>query len=143
MQTIPQSKLRAVIWIDHEMALIVVTKDNYLVKKEILHSNLDQQLHEERHHEHPLHKETRRKEILKRFYKTVLFRLKNIDQILVTGPAEAKYELGTQLEHHKGLKGKFEGISSTAKMHNHELINYAERYWADNDSADSDFTSKK
>jgi len=57
MQTIPQSKLRAVIWIDHEMALIVITKDNRFVKKEVLHSNLDQQLHEETHHEHPLHKD--------------------------------------------------------------------------------------
>jgi len=95
MQTIPQPKLCAVIYIDHEMALIVITKDNRFVKKEVLHSNLDQQLHEETHHDHPLHKDAHRKEILKRFYKTILFRLKNVDQILVTGPAQAKYELGT------------------------------------------------
>jgi len=143
MQTILQSKLRAVIWIDHEMALIVLTKDNRFVKKEIIHSNLDQQLHEETHHEHPLHKDSHRQEILKRFYKTILFRLMNVDQILITGPAQAKYEFGTQLKHHRGFKGKIEGIASATKMKNDELINYAERYWADNDSANHGSTSQK
>jgi hypothetical protein len=43
-----------------------------------VNSDLDQQLHEETHHERSLHKDAHRKEILKRFYKTILFIMETI-----------------------------------------------------------------
>ena len=110
------------------------------IENEEIHYNLDQLLHDKTRHQHLTHKDTHQAEILKHFYKAILFGLGNIDEILIIGPAKAKNELVRKLEQHKESMGKVLGIESVAKMTDFELIRFEARHWTGSESEDINLT---
>jgi len=118
---------RVAIWIDHREALLVAFVADQLQQEEELVSEVRPHTHGGGWSQHRF--EAHRHEMLKHFYDDVIQHLGLVDEILILGPGQAKYELRARIEHHKGLKGKVVDVTSTDQLTEAELIDQAEAFF--------------
>ena len=115
------------IWIDHRSATVLTfTGDNLEREQEFL-SNAGPHTHGGGWSQRRI--EAHRHEMLKHFYEEIIQHLGPVDEILILGPGQAKYELKKRIEHHKGLKGKVMDLDSAPEMSEVELIAQAEAFF--------------
>jgi peptide subunit release factor 1 (eRF1) len=116
------------IWIDHRSATVLTfTGDNLKREQEFL-SNAGPHTHGGGWSQR--HIEAHRYEMLKHFYEEIIQHLGPVDEILILGPGQAKYELNKRLEHNKGLKGKvMDLVNAPEEMSEVELIAQAEAFF--------------
>ena len=119
------------IWIDHRIAFIVYVPDsrfhngkNIWVEEGLGNGEPGHSLQHQNGH---------RQEALKRFYDKVICQLKHlihVNEILIMGPGQAKYEFRHRINHHKVLKGKIADIQNASRMSEKELKAFASQYFA-------------
>jgi hypothetical protein len=56
--------------------------------------------------------------------------LGTVDEIFILGPGQAKHELRSRIEHHKGLRGKAVDLKTTDKLSEEQFLLEAEKYFA-------------
>ncbi len=116
------------IWIDHRSATVLTfTGDNLEREQEFL-SNAGPHTHGGGWSQRRI--EAHRHEMLKHFYEEVIHHLGPVDEILILGPGQAKYELSKRIDHHRGLKGKVMAIVNAQELSEADLITQAEAFFA-------------
>ena len=119
---------RIVIWIDHREALLAVFVADQLQQEEELFSDAGPHTHGGGWSQHRI--DAHRHEQLKHFYDEIIDHLGMVDEIMILGPGQAKHELKTRIEHHKGLRGKVVSLESSDKLSEEQFIMRAEEYFA-------------
>ena len=112
------------IWIDHRSATTLTFTGEDLEREQEFLSNAGPHTHGGGWSQRRI--EAHRHEMLKHFYEEIIQHLGPVDEILILGPGQAKYELNDRIEHHKGLKGKVMDLVSAPEMSEVELITQAE-----------------
>jgi peptide subunit release factor 1 (eRF1) len=115
------------IWIDHRSATVLTFIGDDLKKEQEFLSNAGPHTHGGGWSQRRI--EAHRHEMLKHFYEEIIQHLGPVDEILILGPGQAKYELRDRIEHHKGLKGKIMDLVSAPEMSEVELITQAEGFF--------------
>lgn len=118
---------RVAIWIDHREALLAVFVADQLRREDEIDSDAGPHTHGGGWSQHSL--EAHRHEMLKHFFDEVVQHLGPVDEILVLGPGQAKYELRDRIKHHKGLKGKVVDLVTVPKLTEADLIEQAATYF--------------
>jgi peptide subunit release factor 1 (eRF1) len=115
------------IWIDHRSATVLTFTGENLEREHEFLSDAGSHTHGGGWSQRRI--EAHRHEVLKHFYEEIIQHLGPVDEILILGPGQAKYELKKRLEHHKGLKGKVMDVVSAPEMSEVELIAQAEAFF--------------
>ncbi len=115
------------IWIDHRLASALTFTGENLDREQEFLSNAGSHTHGGGWSQRRI--EAHRREMLKHFYEEVIQHLGPVDEILILGPGQAKYELKKRIDHHKGLKGKVMDLVSAPEMSELELITQAEAFF--------------
>jgi peptide subunit release factor 1 (eRF1) len=115
------------IWIDHNEAFLAKFHDEQLTNEEEINSDVGPRTHGGGWSQHRI--EAHRHEQLKHYYDEVVEHLGNVDEILILGPGQAKHELRTRIERHKGLRGKVVALRTTDKISEDQFIQEAEDYF--------------
>lgn len=119
---------RVAIWIDHQEAILITFRGEAVIGKEDLFSEAGPHTHGGGWAQHRI--EAHRHEVLKHYYEEVIGHLGPVDEILILGPGQAKYELHHSVDHHKGLRGKVVAVRSASRLTKHELIAEADQFFA-------------
>jgi peptide subunit release factor 1 (eRF1) len=115
------------IWVDHQEAYLAKFKDEQLVREEEIDSEVGPRTHGGGWSQHRI--EAHRHEQLKHYYDEIVEHLGPVDEILILGPGQAKHELRSRIEHHKGLRGKVVDLKTTDKISEEQFIREAEAYF--------------
>jgi stalled ribosome rescue protein Dom34 len=115
------------IWVDHQEAFLAKFQDEQLTKEEEINSEIGPDTHGRDWSRH--HIEAHHHEQLKHFYDEIVEHLGTVDEILIMGPGQAKHELRSRIEHHKGLRGKGVDLKTTDKISEEQFIHEAEEYF--------------
>ena len=115
------------IWIDHRSATVLTFTGENLMREQEFLSNAGPHTHGGGWSQRRI--EAHRYEMLKHFYEEIIQHLGPVDEILILGPGQAKYEVRERIEHHKGLKGKVMDLVSAPEMSELELIAQAEAFF--------------
>jgi peptide subunit release factor 1 (eRF1) len=116
------------IWVDHQEAFLAKFEDEQLTREEEIDSEAAPRTHGGGWSQHRI--EAHRHEQLKHFYDEIVDHLGAVDEILILGPGQAKHELRTRIEHHKGLRGKVIDLKTTDKISEEKFIQEAEDYFS-------------
>ena len=74
-------------------------------------------------------REEKNKQILKKYYESVISKIKNNDSIIIIGPAEAKKELYKQMATSKELIEKVELIENADSMTDNQVVATLKKYF--------------
>jgi len=116
------------IWVDHQECLLVKFHNEQLLREEEIDSSVDPHTHGGGWSQHRI--EAHRHEQLKHFYDEIVEHLGSVDEILILGPGQAKHELRSRIERHKGLRGKVADLITTDKISEEQFIQEAEEYFS-------------
>lgn len=119
---------RVAIWIDHREAILVGFRGEQVTGEKELFSEVGPHTHGGGWAQHRF--EAHRHELLKHYYDEVIQHLGPVDEILLLGPGQAKYELHHSIDHHKGLKGSVVAVRSTSRLTEQQVIAEAEEFFA-------------
>ncbi len=122
-----QSTRQVAIWVDHHEAFLAKFRNDQLTREEEIDSNAGSHTHGGGWSQHRI--DAHRHEQLKHFYDAIINHLGLVDEIVILGPGQAKHELKTRIEHHKGLRGKVVAIKSTDKLTEEQFVIRAEEYF--------------
>ena len=127
------------IWIDHEKAMIVTlvgngyklnTIESDIVTRERVDGETrkygrfgDQSLSQEKH------KERRIKEQTSHFLKNLLSEIKDVDELVLFGPANMKQELEKQILHDATLASKLQAVESADSMTENQMVAWVKRFY--------------
>lgn len=121
-----------VIWIDHRTAIMVYfPNDRFQNGKNVW---TEKGLNDQGHDHSIQHQNGHRQEALKHYYDNVINQLKHlvhVNDILILGPGQAKYELCHRIDHHKTLRRKIKNIQDAPQMSESELEDFANQYFND------------
>ena len=118
---------RVAIWIDHREAILIAFRGEAVIGEEELFSEAEPRTHGGGWSQHRI--EAHRHEMLKHYYEEVIQHLGPVDEILILGPGQAKYELHQRIEHHKGLRGKVMAMRGTSRLTEQEIVAEAEQFF--------------
>ncbi len=118
---------RVAVWIDYREAVLIAFRGETVIGEEELLSEAGPHTHGGGWSQHRF--EAHRHEVLKHYYEEVIQHLGPVDEILLLGPGQAKYELHHSIDHHKGLKGKVMAVRSASSMTEHEIVAAAEQFF--------------
>jgi len=116
---------RVAIWIDHREAILIAFRGEQVIGEKEYFSEAGPRTHGGGWAQHRI--EAHRHEMLKHYYDEVTQHLGPVDEILILGPGQAKYELHRSIDHHKGLRGKVVAVHSTSRLTEQAVIAEAER----------------
>ena len=132
-----------VVWLDHETAVMIKIQDSHMEIFHI-HSQNNEQLashngnvlsesggHHDFSHERKI--ERRHGEHLHHYYQNIIHNMKDIKEILILGPGEAKFELENEMAKFKGLSSKIISIQSTDKLSENQIVSKARKFFNLND----------
>jgi peptide subunit release factor 1 (eRF1) len=122
------STRQVAIWVDHHEAFLAKFLNDQLTREEELDSSAGSHTHGGGWSQHRI--DAHRHEQLKHFYDEIIDHLGVVDEIMILGPGQAKHELKTRIEHHKGLRGKVVSLESSDKISEEQFIMRAEEYFA-------------
>ncbi len=127
------------IWIDHEKAIIITldggrhklkTIESYIVTRDRIDGETksygrfgDQSLSQEKH------KERRIKEQTSDFLKSLLSETKNVDELVLFGPANMKKELEKQILHDATLASKLKAVVSADSMTENQMVAWVKNFY--------------
>ena len=117
-----------VVWLDHREAILLSFNDAHLLHEEELFSDVAPHTHGGGWSQRRI--ETHRHAILDHFYEEIIQNLTGADEILIYGPGQAKHELRSRIERHKGLRGKVVDLITTDKISEEQFIQEAEEYFS-------------
>ena len=115
------------IWVDHQEAFLAKFLNEQLTHEEEIDSNVGPRTHGGGWSQDRI--EAHRHEQLKHFYDEIVEHLGSVDEILILGPGQAKHELCSRIEHHKGLRGKVADLKTTDKISENQFLQAAEEYF--------------
>jgi len=115
------------IWVDHQEAFLAKFQDEQLTREKEFNSKIGSDTHGRGWSRH--HFDAHYHEQLKHFYDEIVEHLGSVDEILILGPGQAKHELRSRIEHHKGLHGKVLDLKTTDKLSEEQFIREAEKYF--------------
>jgi peptide subunit release factor 1 (eRF1) len=121
------STRQVAIWVDHQEAFLAKFQNEQLAREEEIDSEVGPHTHGGGWSQHRI--EAHRHEQLKHFYDEIVEHLGSVDEIIILGPGQAKHELRTRIEHHKGLRGKVVDLRTTDKISEDQFIEEAEEYF--------------
>jgi peptide subunit release factor 1 (eRF1) len=128
MSTQNKRKTRQVaIWVDHNEAFLAKFQNDLLNREEEIYSNADPHTHGGGWSQHRI--DAHRHEQLIHFYDEIVGHLGQVDEILILGPGQAKHELRSRIEHHKGLRGKVLELKTTDQISEEQFVKEAENYF--------------
>ena len=127
------------IWIDHEKALII-TLDRGRYKLKTIESNIvtrdridgetksygrfgDQSLSQEKH------KERRIKEQTSNYLKNLLSEIKDMDELVLFGPANMKKELEKLIHNDTTLASKLKSVVSADSMTENQMVAWVKNFY--------------
>ncbi len=116
------------IWVDHHEAYFASFTNKQLTKDVDINSDADPHTHGGGWAQHRI--DAHRYEQLKHFYDAIVEQLGNVDEILIMGPGQAKHELRSRIEHHKGLRGKVVAMETTDKIAESQFLVKAEDFFS-------------
>ena len=127
------------IWLDHEKAIIVTlvgngyklnTIESDIVTRERVDGETrkygrfgDQSLSQEKH------KERRIKEQTSHFLKNLLSEIKDVDELVLFGPANMKKELEKQILHDATLAPKLQAVESADSMTENQMVAWVKKFY--------------
>lgn len=121
-----------VIWIDHRTAIMVYfPNDRFQNGKNVW---TEKGLNDQEHDHSIQHQNGHRQEALKHYYDHVINQIKHlvhVNDILILGPGQAKYELCHRIDHFKSLRRKIKNIIDAPQMSESELEDFANQYFTD------------
>lgn len=128
------------IWIDHEKALIItlnrgkyklktiesdiVTRDRIDGETKSYGKFGDQSLSQEKH------KERRIKEQTSKYLKSLLSEIKNVDELVLFGPANMKKELEKQILNDITLSSKLKAVVSADSMTENQVVAWVKNFYS-------------
>ncbi len=115
------------IWIDHQEAVIMDISDIKSNEKNKIVTVTGP--HPKKNGNSPQRADTHRREELKHFYDSVIYHLDKADQILILGPAQAKFELRERIQHYKKLKNKALTLQNAPQLNEKALLGRVKRYF--------------
>lgn len=121
------SARQVAIWVDHHEAFLAKFQDEQLDREEEIYSHAGPHTHGGGWSQHRI--DAHRHEQLNHFYDEILEHLGTVDEILILGPGQAKHELRSRIEHHKGLRGKVVQLKTTDKISEEQFTKEAEAYF--------------
>lgn len=127
------------IWLDHEKAIIISldrgryklnTIESDIVTRERIDGETkkygrfgDQSLSQEKH------KERRIKEQASNFLKNLLSEIKNVDELVLFGPANMKKELEKHILNNTTLTSKLKAVVSADRMTENQMIAWVKKFY--------------
>jgi len=118
------------IWIDHRAAILVYFPgDRFQNGKNVW---IEEGLNGEKRDHSLQHRNGHHQEALKHYYKHIIDKLRHmvhINDIIIMGPGQAKYELRRHIDQHKFLKGKIRSIQNASQMSEAEIKTLASQYY--------------
>ena len=123
-----QGSRRVAIWVDHREAIVITFTGDFVTGEEEFFSEAGPHTHGGGWTQHRI--ESHRHEILKHYYEEVAQYLGTVDEILLLGPGQAKYELHHAIDRHKGLRGKVVAVRGAARLTGEQVIAEAEEFFA-------------
>jgi len=124
----PQGSRRVAIWVDHREAIVITFRGDEVADEEEFFSEAGPHTHGGGWAQHRI--ESHRHEILKHYYEEVVQHLGSVDEVLLLGPGQAKYELHHAIDHHKGLRGKVVAVRGASQLTEEQVIAEAEEFFA-------------
>ena len=132
-------KMQTGIWLDHEKATII-TLVGKGYKLNIIESDIvtrertdgetktygrfgDQSLSQEKH------KERRIKEQTSKYLKNLLSEIKDVDELVLFGPANMKNEMEKQILHDKTLSSKLIAVESADSMTENQMVAWVRKFY--------------
>ena len=120
------------IWIDHRIAIMVYfPNDRFQNGKNVW---IEEGLNGQKQDHSIQHRNGHRQEALKHYYDNMINQLKHlvhVNDILILGPGQAKYELFHRIDHYKSLKGKIKNIQNAPCMSEQDLKAFANQYFTE------------
>jgi peptide subunit release factor 1 (eRF1) len=123
-----QGSRRVAIWVDHREAIVITLRGDKVTDEEEFFSEAGPHTHGGGWAQHRI--ESHRHEMLKHYYEEVVQHLGSVDEILLLGPGQAKYELRQAIDHHKGLRGKVVAVRDASQLTEEQVMAEAEDFFA-------------
>ncbi len=117
------------IYIDHNHSYIISLNNSghpHLIENEIQEIKGDNSNENNAHHPHA---QNHSNELIKKFCKLIVEKIKNVNKILIFGPSESKFELQKEIKLSKNLKNIKEELLVTDKMQEEEALRYVKNYY--------------
>ncbi len=127
------------IWIDHEKALIITldrgghiikTIESEIVTRDRIDGETksygrfgDQSLSQEKHKERRINEQT------SNFLKSLLSEIKNVDELVLFGPANMKKELEKHILHDATLAPKLKAVVSADSMTENQMVAWVKNFY--------------